>query len=97
MIVGCLEVTLAIPLAESLKDKRSVVRKCCDRIQNRFKVSVAEVDQNDNHKRAVLGVAVVANDASFVNSVVDKIRGFVEEDLLGLADVIDSRFELVHW
>ena len=34
MFVGCLEVTLSIPEAQSLKDKRSVVRRSIDRARN---------------------------------------------------------------
>lgn len=97
MIVGCLEITLLIPGAASLKDKRSVVRRVLDKIQHRFNVSASEVGDNDVHERAILGVSAVANDSSFVNSVLDKVLGFVEEDLMGLAHVTDSRLELIHF
>ena len=94
MVVGCLEVTLSIP-AHSLKEKRSVVRRCVDRVRNRFNVSAAEVGMNDLHDRALIGVAAVANDQSFVNSVLDKIIAHVEDDMLGRAEIIDTRFELL--
>ena len=97
MVVGLLEVTLAIPMARSLKEKRGVVRSCCDRVRNKFKVSVAEVGDNDVHNRARIGFAAVANDESFVNSVLDKILDHVEDDVIGRAEILDSRFELVHW
>jgi uncharacterized protein len=97
MIVGCLEVTLLISGAQSLKDKRSVVRRCLDKVRHRFHVAAAEVGDNDVHERAVIGISAVANDSSFVNSVLDKILGFIEEDLLGLAQVTDSRLELIHF
>ncbi len=97
MIVGCLEVTLSIPLARSLKEKRSVVRRCVDRVRNRFHVSVAEVDANDQHSRAVIGIAAVANDGPLVNSILDKILDHIADDMLGRAEIVDSRFELVHF
>lgn len=96
VIVGCLELTLSIPMARSLKEKRGVVRRCIERVRNRFGVSVAEVGANDTHNRAIIGVAAVANDESFLNSVLDKILAHVEDDMIGRAEVIDSRFELVH-
>lgn len=96
MVVGVLEITLLIHHAESLKDKRSVVRRAIDRVKHRFNVSVAEVGLNDDLGRALIGVSAVANDTSFVNSVLDKVLDAVTDDAIGLADVIDSRLEILH-
>jgi uncharacterized protein YlxP (DUF503 family) len=95
VIVGCLEITLAIPSAHSLKEKRSVVKSTLERVRNKFNVSAAEVDANDAHQRAVVAIVAVGNDSSFVNSVIDNVRAHLEDWLIGRADVVDSRFELV--
>jgi uncharacterized protein YlxP (DUF503 family) len=63
MIVGTLHVRLRIREARSFKDKRQVVKSIKDRLRNRFNVSVAEVDALDKHQLAVLGFAMVANEA----------------------------------
>jgi uncharacterized protein YlxP (DUF503 family) len=73
MVVGVLTVQLAIYEAESLKDKRRVIKSVKDRLMNRFNVSVAEVDDLDSWQRAELGVAMVANDARFVESCLHRI------------------------
>ncbi|MGB9625606.1 MAG: DUF503 domain-containing protein [Phycisphaerae bacterium] len=79
MVVGVLTVRLAIYEAESLKDKRRVIKSVKDRLAHRFNVSVAEVDELDSWQRAELGVAMVANDGRFVESclhkIVDVLRG----------------------
>jgi uncharacterized protein YlxP (DUF503 family) len=62
MFVGVLRLTFHIPHARSLKEKRSVVRKFRDRVRARFDVSIAEVDAQDLHQRAVFGVSVVSAD-----------------------------------
>ncbi len=95
MFVGCPEVTLSIPEAHSLKDKRGVVRRCIDRARNKFNISVAEVGQNDEWQRAVIGVSCVANDHSFVNSVLDKVLDQIEDDSIGYAHVVDQRLEIL--
>ena len=74
-----------------------MVRRCVDRVRNRFHVSVAEVDANDQHSRAVIGIAAVANDGPLVNSILDKILDHIADDMLGRAEIVDSRFELVHF
>ncbi len=77
MTVGVLRIELAIREAHSLKDKRRVIKSLKDRLANRFHVSVAEVDDLDLWQRAVIGVAMVANDGRFVQSCLDKIVGWV--------------------
>src|SRR5262249_49167510 len=97
MVVGCLELTLSIESAQTLKEKRSVVRRCSERMKNKFNVAVAEVGANDEARRAVIGITTVANDGAFVNSVLDKALNQLEDDALGHASVIDTRLELVHF
>ena len=63
MFVGVLRLSLRIPSARSLKDRRRVVRSFKDRVQAKLRVSVAEVGALDEHQRAVLGVTVVSADA----------------------------------
>ncbi len=86
MIIGSLRVELALFEAMNLKDKRRIVLSLKDRIRNRFNVSIAEVDCNEMHRKAVIGVAAVANDRRFIEStltqVVDFIRVFHNVTLL---------------
>lgn len=97
MVVGCLEIIIAIHQADSLKDKRSVVRRLVERTRNKFNVSAAEVGANDEHRRAILGVTTVANDGPFVNSVLDKVLDFLEDEAIGRAEIMSSRLELIHY
>jgi uncharacterized protein len=73
MHVGTLKVRLLIREARTLKDKRQVVRSILDRLRNEFNVSVAEVDELDTPKAAVLGVAAVAAEAQTAKAVLQRI------------------------
>lgn len=73
MVVGVLHLTLAIPGAMSLKDKRRVVRGLKDRLSARHNVSVAEVDDLDVHRSCQLAVAMVSNNRRFTDSCLSKI------------------------
>ena len=73
------------------------MRSSVERTGARFKISVAEVDGNDVITRGVIGVAVIANDSSLVNSVLDKVEDFVVSQTAGVAEVVDTRMELMHW
>jgi uncharacterized protein YlxP (DUF503 family) len=73
MFVGVLEVSLAIYGATSLKDKRRVVRSVKDKISHRFNVSVAEIEDLDFAKKAVLAFAMVGNDREYMEGALNKI------------------------
>ena len=73
MIVGTLRVRLLLREARSLKDKRQVVQSIKDRLHNSFKVSVAEVEAQDNRQLAVLGMAMVSNESHHVKVALGQI------------------------
>src|SRR5712664_2353702 len=92
MVVGVLRLTLVVPGARSLKEKRHAVRKITDRVRSRYNVGIAEVGENDVWQRAVLGGASVANDRSFVNEVLDQVVR--DAELLGVAAVVSREMEM---
>jgi len=69
MVVGILQLRLMIRDAQSLKDKRRIVKSLRDRIRNRFNVSVSEVDSLDQRQQATLGIALATNDRVFADLV----------------------------
>lgn len=79
MTVGILRLELAVHESRSLKEKRRVVKSVKERLFNTFRVSVAEVDALDSWQRAVLGVALVANEPRLVHSCLDKIVDWVRK------------------
>ena len=95
MVVGVLQITLDIPSAFSLKDKRKVVKSLVERTRHRFNVAVAEVGDHELYNRARIGMTAVANDRSLVNGILDKALDALESAAAGRADVIDSQLELM--
>ena len=72
-IIGLLTIDIFIPDARNLKDKRRVVKSLIERLGNRHNVSVAEIEQLDNHARATLAVVHVANDRAHVERVLSHV------------------------
>lgn len=68
---------LSVGDAMSLKDKRRVVKSLKDRISRRHNVSIAEVAALDEHRRAILGLAMVGNDSRYVQGALSKLVDFV--------------------
>ena len=80
MTVGTLEVVLLIRESHSLKSRRRVVKSLIDKIRSRFNVSVSDLGDQNLWQRAVIGVAVVANDGRFVNEVLSKVLNLIASD-----------------
>ena len=92
MVVGVLRIVLALPWNDSLKGKRSVVRKIIERARARFNVAAAEIEDLDAHRRAVLGFAVLSNDRRHAMSMLDKLTSFVAGATE--AQIVDRRVEV---
>lgn len=92
MVVGVLRIVLALPWNDSLKGKRSVVRKIVERARARFNVAAAEIDDLDAHRRAVLGFTVISNDRRHAMSMLDKLTSFVAGATE--AQLVDRRVEV---
>jgi hypothetical protein len=66
--------------ANSLKEKRHVIKSVIERIKSRFNASVAEVGYNDLWNRTIIGIAVVSNKKSLCESIIYKIINFIDND-----------------
>jgi uncharacterized protein YlxP (DUF503 family) len=72
MPVALLTLELRIEHAQSLKDRRQVVRSLKDQLRHRFNVSVAELDEAVVYQSATIGVVAISRSR-------DYLRGQMEE------------------
>ncbi len=93
MIVGCLTLILHVPSAQSLKDKRRVVKSLITRIRNKHNASVAEVGDNDKWQACRLGASVVSNRTDHANKCLSAIVNMVEREHSVM--LIDYEIELL--
>lgn len=77
MVTGVLLFDLLLGDVQSLKQKRSVVRPIVAELQRRFAVSAAEVGDHDLHRRAKIGLSVVAADGGRCAEVLDACERLV--------------------
>ena len=82
MVVGLLQVEIHLPLAQSLKDKRSVVKSLKDQIRGRFNVSVAEVDPTELWQRATVGLSTVGESRTVVDRILDDVTEWIRSTRL---------------
>lgn len=94
MVIGVCRVRLRLPENQSLKGKRATLKSLVARLQNKFKVSVAEVGDNDSWQLATIGVACVSNDERHANQVLASVIEFVRKERLD-AEILDVETEII--
>jgi uncharacterized protein YlxP (DUF503 family) len=93
MTVGVLQLELSIGDAMSLKDKRRIIKSLKDRIAFSHNVSIAEVGALDEHRRSLMGVAMVANDHAYVEGALSKLIDFVRT--VPSVDLVDYQIDFL--
>ena len=95
MIVGVLRVELQLYSPQSLKEKRSIVRKILGRCRERFPVSCAETGLYEPWQRAELGFTVVGSDDENFEALFDKIESEIMRT--GLAEICARSSDFLHY
>lgn len=95
-MIAVLTIELHIEAAQSLKDKRQVVRSLKDRLRASFNVSVAEMDSSPVWNRATIGVVSISGSRDYL----DGLMKIVERQAMRIvnnhgAEVADSFVEFL--
>jgi uncharacterized protein YlxP (DUF503 family) len=91
LVIGLLSVELHIPHAQSLKDKRMVLRSIKDRLK-KFNVAVAEVAHQDLWQRAGLGIVAISTTAEHVDRELAAVADEIERVEPGLVTRTEIEF-----
>lgn len=92
MKVAIMTFRLHAPWVHSLKEKRMIVKSLVAKLQNKFHVSAAEIDEQDVHQIIVIGVAAIVPHNAMADSLMDEISEFVE--LNTEAEILDEVREI---
>ena len=93
MPVGLHTLELHIPDAQSLKDKRQVLRSLKDKLRRDFNVAVAELEHHDTWQRSVVGVVTISNEEKHVREMLQKVLD--EADRILGSFLINQAVEIV--
>lgn len=72
--IGVLQAELDVPWAQSLKDKRSVVKSIRDKTRRRFNVSISEIEEQDTATSIVIGVVMAGTDVKYILGALEKFK-----------------------
>jgi hypothetical protein len=78
MFIGIMKIQLNFSPVSSIKEKRKIINRIKMKIASRFKVSIAEVDDQDYYNSSVLGLSYISNTKNHANSRGQNIITFLE-------------------
>ena len=81
------ELLWEVVLSAAFIEKSSIAK-----LQNKFHVSAAEIDEQDIHQIIVIGVAAIVPHNAMADSLMDEISAFVEENTE--AGILDESREI---
>ncbi len=94
MPIGTLTLELAIEHAQSLKDRRQVVRSLKEKLRHGFNVSVAELDEAVVWNRATLGVVAISGSSSYLGGQLREVESAARRLCVGLGcEIVDAYIE----
>ncbi|MGD0649185.1 MAG: DUF503 domain-containing protein [Acidobacteriaceae bacterium] len=94
MPIATLTLELAIEHAQSLKDRRQVVRSLKERLRHGFNISIAELDDALLWNRATLGVVAISSSTAYLSGQLRKVEAAARRLAVGLGcEIVDSYIE----
>jgi len=95
MPVATLTLELTIEHAQSVKDRRQVVRSLKDKLRHGFNVSVSELDDAALWNRATIGVAAISGSRDYLAGQMQLVEQAARGHCVGLgAEIVDSYVEM---
>ena len=95
MPVATLTLELAIEHAQSLKDRRHVIRSLKDKLRHSFNISIAELDDAQLWNRATLGVVAISSSTSYLHGQLAEVEAAARRIAVGLGcDIVESFIEV---
>ena len=96
MPVATLTIELAIEGAQSVKDRRQVVRSIKDKLRNGWNISVAELDDASLWNRATLGIAAIHSSRDYLDGQLRDVEDTMHRLAVGLgASILDVQIEMI--
>ncbi|TLD42551.1 MAG: YlxP-like protein [Candidatus Jettenia ecosi] len=92
-VIGVVNIRLVIRSANTLKDKRRIIKSLKDRIKNNFNVSIAETGSLDHCQYSQIGIAMVGNDNRYMNSVLSNLINLIR--CANSVELVDYKLEFV--
>lgn len=91
MVLSLMKIKLYAPWVHSLKEKRMVVKSLCERLRNKFNISIIESEAQDIHQTIIIGIAYLSANHVLADRIKETLLTFIESHTD--AEIVDIQFE----
>lgn len=96
MAIAQLTLELRIEHAQSLKDRRQVVRSLKDQLRQGFNISVAELDEAVTWQSATVGIVAISGSRDYLRGLMEQVENAASRMVRDLgAEIGDSWWDFV--
>ncbi len=96
MPIAALTLEIHIEAAQSLKDRRQVVRSLKDKLRQGFNISVAELDDAMVWNRVTIGIAAISSSRDYLAGLMQQVEQAATRIANGLgAEIAESYSEVL--
>lgn len=91
MVLSLMKVKLYASWVHNLKEKRMIVKSLCDKLSNKFNISIIESEAQDIHQTIIITIAFLVSSNAMADSVSEKIINYIENNTD--AEIVDVSLE----
>lgn len=95
MKILVIKVDLRAAYVHSLKEKRMIVKSIIGKLQNKFNISIREVENQDLHQRITIGMVKLDLNTRDCDRTKEKVINFIEENYE--TEIIDIESEIINY
>ena len=91
-VIALLTLDIHIPHAQSLKDRRQVVRSLKEKLKAGFNISVAELDEAVTWQSATLGVCAISRSRDYLAGLMQQVENVANRIVNDLGAEVSDAF-----
>jgi uncharacterized protein YlxP (DUF503 family) len=98
MPIASMTIDLRIPHAQSLKDRRQVVRSLKEKLAHGFNISIAEMDEAVTWQSATIGIVAISASRDYLTGQMKQVENAVTRICNDLgAEITDAWWEFLEF
>jgi uncharacterized protein YlxP (DUF503 family) len=80
MTIGLLQMEMMLPHTNSLKDKRSLLKRMINLVRKKYNVSFSELSGNDSLGKTHIGIVTLSNHSDKCHQVLTEVENFISQN-----------------
>ena len=88
MLVGVCELFIYLPDCQSLKQKRSIIKRLNSHLRKKYNISISEIGQKNIWKKCTIGISCIGDNRQIIDKIIDSAIKDIESN---------SKIELVNF